>query len=414
MFHFSKQYQGEIIYASSNLLTPLISFIASIIAAIYIIPEEMGVYQSVILTTTYCSFIHFGVFNGLNRNIAYYKSQKQETKVQLQVDTSFTVAKVVAIVGSIIGLSTLFYYIYINSNYLYIYASILLIVNLASTPIKTHFETTFRSGQEFGLLGKIIYKENILYLMSSSLPIFYGYFGKILSDISKLIFSLYFRYTKCPIRANGQGDVTNLFELTKTGFPILLSGYLWTTFVIADQTYIALNFNIKELGTYTLSRLVVTALIVIPTAINTLLYPKAASLYGKTNNAHSLRLFWKKSLIIFSCILIPLTIIMYTILPVIVYRFLPNYIEGIPSAKINILSGISFLSMGPSVIIGTLKKNIPHLIMIVILLIVFWGVGYLFKSSFSSLNTVAYFKLILTYILSTFIIIYTYYITKND
>ena len=408
------KYKGEILFFSSSFLTPTVAFISNVIATAYIIPSEMGVYQSILLIGTYVSFLHLGVFNGLNRNIAFYKAQNRNDIVQSQVNTAHSVAQIVSLIGLLIGIFYFFYVVFSERNNVYLLASLLLIFNLVITPFKTQMETTYRSGQDFKALGFIIYKENIVYLLSSLLPIFIGYIGKIISDTIRLIFGFWLRWNGRPIKHTDKGTIESSKELIKTGFPLLLGGYLWSVFVIADQTFIALKFSIADLGVYTLSRLIIIALMFIPTALNAILYPKAANLYGRTGEAFTLRSFWAKSLLLFILMIVPLVILAYFFLPLIVNRFMPDYISGLPSAMINLFTGLTFISMGPSVIMGTLKKNNLFILALIFVLLIFWGVSFLFPYMFSTLESVAWFKLFLSSLLSIFILSYTYYLTKKN
>ena len=146
--------------------------------------------------------------------------------------------------------------------------------------------------------------------------------------------------------------------------------------------------------------------------LNTLLYPKAASIFGQKEAANSLRPFWVKSVLLFTAIIIPISIIAYICLPPLVYTFLPLYSDGISSAKINILTGITFISMGPSVIFGTLRKNILYLIFVCISLLLFWGVLFLFRDKFLTLESVAWLRFAVSLFLSVFVLVYTFILTK--
>ena len=413
MKEFLKRYNGEILYSSSNLFLPIIGFLSNIIATAYIIPENMGIYQSVLIITTYTNFLHLGVFQGLNRNISYYKAQNRLDLVQNQVNTSNTVAQFISLVSFLIGVIVFIYIYFTYKGILYILAAILLIINLVVIPIKTHIEATFRSSQEFGLLGKIIFKENIIYGIFSLLPIIIGYYGKIISDVVRTLISFYFRKKYCTLTSNGRGNIQGLIELIKIGFPILIAGYLWSIFVIADQTFIALKFSKVDLGVYTLSRLIITALILIPNSVGAILYPKLSAAYGRTGEPSSLRVFWKSSIVLNGAIILPIVVIIYFCLPYFVENFMPNYTQGLASAKINLLTASTFVFIGPGVILGVLKKNIPYLIALAIVLFVFWGGCSFFPSYFKTLDSVALFKLVLSIILSIFLAAYTYYLTRK-
>ena len=93
------RYKSELIFLSSGFITPFVGFVVGLINAKYIPPYEMGVINSVLLIVNYLSFIQLGVFNGLNRNISFYKSKGKNYKVQSMVDTSFITSKVVSIIS---------------------------------------------------------------------------------------------------------------------------------------------------------------------------------------------------------------------------------------------------------------------------------------------------------------------------
>ena len=100
----NEKYKGEILFFSSSFLTPTVAFLSNVIATAYIIPSEMGVYQSILLIGTYVSFLQLGVFNGLNRNIAFYKARNRNDIVQSQVNTAHSVAQIVSLIGLLIGI----------------------------------------------------------------------------------------------------------------------------------------------------------------------------------------------------------------------------------------------------------------------------------------------------------------------
>lgn len=389
--------------------------LTSVVAAAYIIPSDMGIIQSVLLVVTYLNFLQLGVFNGLNRNIALYKSRNNLDAMHDMVDTSYQVSKIISSIGAFIGIFCIIYYAnHSNDGSQYVLASILLFITLVLTPLRTHLETTYRSGQEFGSLGKIIVLENIVFSFLSLLPIFIGFLGKIIADAGKLLIGYLFRIRNAPILPINKGTWKSYKELVSVGFPLLISGYLWTVFSVADQTYIVTRLGSEQLGLYTLSRFCLTALIVIPSAIGSMLYPKAAAIYGKNLDPNDLKAYWYKSILLFIIILIPIIAIGILLLPSITHYFLPKYIDGLAAAKITLLSGITFVSMGPAVIIGTLRKNFLYIIAISSCIALFWSVCYIFPSYFSIIENVAKLRFSISIMLSLFVIIYTYYLTHKQ
>ena len=407
---YYQRYKGEIVYLFSSVVAPVISILGNIVASIFINPTDMGIICNCLLIGTYASFLQLGVFNGLNRNIAYYKAQKKEIIMQQMVNTSHTVALLVSIIGLII--SIIYGLFVVNKGLVYILGALLLIVNLVFTPLSTHYETTYRSGQEFKRLGIIKFKESLIYSFIVFLPALLGFLGKIISDSFKSIFSFILRLKDLPIKSTGYGNIDAYKNLVKTGFPMLLSGYIWSIFQVADQTYISTNFGEEQLGLYTLSRYCVMAFVILPQAINSVLYPKAASCYGSSGDKSVLLGFWRKSLLLYTIIIVPIVAILYYVAPILIPYILPKYVGGIECMKINLISCATYIYMGPSVVFGTLRKNKLFIGLIALCLILFWMFATIING-FSSPVDVAYFKLLLSCILSVSSIALSYYYIRT-
>ena len=407
---YYQRYKGEIVYLFSSVVAPVISILGSIVASIFINPTDMGIICNCLLIGTYASFLQLGVFNGLNRNIAYYKAQKKEIIMQQMVNTSHTVALLVSIIGLIIGI--IYGLFVVNKGHVYILGALLLIVNLVFTPLSTHYETTYRSGQEFKRLGIIKFKESLVYSFIVFLPALLRFLGKIISDSFKLILSFILRLKDLPIKSTGYGNIDAYKNLVKTGFPMLLSGYIWSIFQVADQTYISTNFGEEQLGLYTLSRYCVMAFVILPQAINSVLYPKAASCYGSSGDKSVLLGFWRRSLFLYTIIIVPIVAILYYVAPILIPYIMPKYVGGIECMKINLISCATYIYMGPSVVFGTLRKNKLYIGLIALCLILFWMFATIING-FSSPVDVAYFKLLLSCILSVSSIALSYYYIRT-
>ena len=407
---YYQRYKGESVYLFSSVVAPVISILGNIVASIFINPTDMGIICNCLLIGTYASFLQLGVFNGLNRNIAYYKAQKKEIIMQQMVNTSHTVALLVSIIGLII--SIIYGLFVVNKGLVYILGALLLIVNLVFTPLSTHYETTYRSGQEFKRLGIIKFKESLIYSFIVFLPALLGFLGKIISDSFKSIFSFILRLKDLPIKSTGYGNIDAYKNLVKTGFPMLLSGYIWSIFQVADQTYISTNFGEEQLGLYTLSRYCVMAFVILPQAINSVLYPKAASCYGSSGDKSVLLGFWRKSLLLYTIIIVPIVAILYYVAPILIPYIMPKYVGGIECMKINLISCATYIYMGPSVVFGTLRKNKLFIGLIALCLILCWMFATIING-FSSPVDVAYFKLLLSCILSVSSIALSYYYIRT-
>ena len=63
--------------------------------------------------------------------------------------------------------------------------------------------------------------------------------------------------------------------------------------MVADQSLIALFMGKEQLGYYTLARLVVRVMAIIPATLSVVLSPKVSACYGRTGQPKALRkYFW--------------------------------------------------------------------------------------------------------------------------
>jgi O-antigen/teichoic acid export membrane protein len=297
-----------------------------------------------------------------------------------------------------------------------IWAFSLLAITAFIQPIINFFDALYRTSQDFKKLGKFIVIDNSIYAINISLLFFLGYFGYVIQAALKLIVSMSLRASN-RIRFLKFSFSFNTFkDLISTGFPILINGYLYSTFFIFDQFYIVRTFERVELGYYNLARLVLIIIPIIPNSLTTIFYPKAAAAYGKSGNQKNiLKSFFLKALFINIIVVIPMVALVYIFIQPMVVYFLPKYINGIDYAKISILGGIGYIFVGPSVILGVLKKNTFNFILLVIMTLLTYGLFFLGLIKFDSIESLIWYKNILFISYTLVMLFYAYkLISKSE
>ena len=407
-----KNYKGEATFAISNVVTSVVGMLSGLIAAAFIAPEELGVIQSVLLISTYTTFLNFGVFSGLNRNLAFYKAKGDIEKMQKEIDTSHSVSLVVGGVGFLIGTGVLVYNLITKGTLIYILSSLLLIISLTFYPLTTHIECTFRSGQQFGRYGWIKNVQSFFNAIMALLPIVLGYIGRIMANSFNTVFGYYLRRKYIPYKHRGRGDVASLKDLLSAGLPIMINGYVLSVLLAADRTFIATNLTSYDMGLYTIAGYCMITVELLTNSIGGILYPRASASYGSSGNKRSLLSFWKKSLILYFAVLLPIIGCAYIAMPLLVELFLPKYVEGVDAGKIALISGFTIISNGPSVLFGVLKKNMALMVFTVLCIGLFWGIATFFGGYFTTIESVAILRGVVSLVLSLFVISYSYYLIK--
>jgi O-antigen/teichoic acid export membrane protein len=292
LYILNQQRAGDFVYLSSQISAPVVGFITSFIAARYLLPYELGVIQTVMLITVYCSFFHFGVFNGLNRNIAFYDAQQNKSKIQDMVDASWLTAIINSFIGIMISLIILIYFVLNGYSSLYFYSVVILLGILTFSPICTHYETIYRGCRAFMPLGILLNISNGINLIFGFLPIFIGAFGLIIRSAVLPTLNFLLLYRKSPIKPYARGSIDEVLALARIGFPMLVTGVLYVFFTAADRTIVALTLGPTAVGQLALSGMIVTAIQILPVSLGALLYPRASYIYGLSKTSLGLRRFF--------------------------------------------------------------------------------------------------------------------------
>lgn len=412
MIGIIKSRKNESLYLISSILYPIVGMVNTVIASRYINPSDMGVINKYLLITTYTSFLQLGVYNGLNRNIAYFKAQGKYQLVQSMVDTSYLVGKIISLINITLSLS-IFVYAIIYLDIICKLATFLLCVIASTTSLINHYDVTFRSSSEFGRLGKIKIKETLLSIMLIWTPILFNFIGYVFSYCIKQTYAFILRRKGTPFENKKTYSWESYKILLLTGLPMLIDGYLWTVFSVSDQTFIALNMSSEDMGLYNIARQCTMAIMIIPNAINTILYPKAADLYGRYNDKGILVKFWYKSVALYIVVMVPIALIGYYSIPFFIDYLVPKYSGGTTAAQISILTGLTYIYFGPGVIFGTLKKNYLTIVGNVIVLGLFWGITFFFPKYFMKIEDIAYLRLFLFVGLMFYSMIISYILIKK-
>lgn len=406
-------YKGEALYLLSQYTTPVVGLLINVFAMRFIGPKTLGIHQSIILWGSYFTFIQLGVFNGLNRNLAYFKGAKKLKELNESASTGLVVATISSGISlCIVGLISLSP---INTGgTTAFWAFIFLVFFTISQPFITFFDTLYRTGQDFKKIGIITLIGNAVFALGSVFLIFFNYVGYVWQNIGRFTVDTVLRAKGKYKELEFRFSLHAFKDLIHTGFPIMIVGYLYTSFFIFDQFYIVNEFSTLELGYYNLARLTLFVLPVVPTSLNTILYPKASSAYGQAgDNKEVLKQFYSKALLLNILTVVPIVLLIYFLVGPIVRWFLPDYVEGIEYAKHTALGGVGYIMIGPSVVLGVLKKHAVNLIALITISALSYGQFFLGWLDFDSIVQLIWFKNILFFIYAAGMLLYIYFLLSK-
>jgi len=403
--------KGELLFLSTRYSAPFIGLICNFFVLKYISPEELGIIQTVSLIPSYLGFLNLGVFAGLGRNFPYYLAQEQKEKAQLIVDAGWSFSKIRSLVGSIVTICVVTYFVIIGATSDYLWATFIIAGLLVFDPLQTYQLRIYLGSQNYHRLGVLMTIHNLITIILGLLPALFGVIGLIirrtLDPVIKFLLMLY----DPPAKPANKGQWREVLELSKVGMPILITGIILSYQNIADRSVIAIFLGTDAVGNYALSGIISTVAIFLPASLGMLLYPKGAAKYGQTKSSRSLRRFYWTSLILNILLIVPFCLVVYFYIGPIVEIFFPKYIEGIAAAKISALGSIFFISMGSGNIIPIVRRNLPYQLAIGFSLGLTWALGFLFIQKGFGIVGAAWARLFANAVLCMFTLIYSYYLT---
>lgn len=78
----SKTVHTIAVITSGNLIATVIGAVGSVVQVRYVVPEDMGILRTFAILVGYLTFLHLGVFDGLQREIPYQLGRGNGTKAE--------------------------------------------------------------------------------------------------------------------------------------------------------------------------------------------------------------------------------------------------------------------------------------------------------------------------------------------
>jgi O-antigen/teichoic acid export membrane protein len=149
-------------------------------------------------------------------------------------------------------------------------------------------------------------------------------------------------------------------RLIPLGIVMTLSGAIYSPFLIVSKLFIAFTLGAKAVGFFVLAILTISALSMIPKVTSRVMMPHISEIAGDGNGFKDIFELYAKTQKI-TLVLTAATIVAgMAALPVFTTKFLPQYIPGIPAARIILLAALpySFLDNANNLLIVTHNKRL--------------------------------------------------------
>ncbi len=341
---YKVHFKTGIFFIGSVSFTTIVNIVAGFLVLRWVGPEEMGVWQLLIMINTYAVIGNLGITTGLSREFPFLLGKnRNETAIELAATTkAYTFFCLIATLFIWIVLLGYFVLQGKPTNYLLTFTTVMLM--LAISFYKDYVLTLFRTNTAFNKLSKSFLFQGIIAILLLPIIFLFKYQGYLFYNILTSVFSLGLLIMINPVKVTGTFKRANFVLLFKTGMPIYLMGYLYgvsKTFIKFSILYYG---GILLLGIFAPVFAIRNGISILPKSVAQFIYPKFSFKIGATNNP---ALLWKpvKSislllLISFGILIIPI----FYYMPEIITAFFPKYTDSIFPCKMALLSGVIYSS----------------------------------------------------------------------
>ncbi len=325
--------------ASSTVLSQGSKFVVFMSAARILGPRTWGLWNMLHLIIAYSCVAHLGVINGMNRDVPIFKGKGDFDKAdQIRRVSLGTLSVLGFAFSALLGIVALFLPYGNVRTYL-----LLMPLLVICTQIYTYLQTFLRSDKRFAQQSyQLFVFAGLFPAVAIPLVLRWGLSGLIIGQ-SLTILALSFFITRIvPFDFRLQLKVREALRLVKIGFPIMVGALLYGFLTTADRWVITSFFGTEKLGHYSISIMVMMALTMVPLVTMQQIYPRMAEAFGRTASHAELKKWIYRQAFVGLGITVPMAAAAFFIFPLIVVRFLPAYVPGIPAMRI-ILFGLPFL-----------------------------------------------------------------------
>jgi O-antigen/teichoic acid export membrane protein len=345
-----------VLYTSASFVRTLGLMLGGFIVIRWIGPDELGLWQSLMIVATYAPVLQLGTTNGLNRDLPYmYGAGRLEEGLDMVASAQAYTR--LCTIGSII-ITSLIIMVFIlagNHNYNLLMGIAGVGMVIAFRFYENFLAVTYRANRSFKILSYAYFIH--FFIIMASLPVVYfaRYKGLVIYQVFSSLSVMVIMYIIRPVRVRPVLHWNSLKELIKTGLPIYIISYLQQVSKSFGKIILLYAGGTVAVGLFSPALAIHTAMIMLPRILSQYFYPKMSFSYGKYNNKQLLWSWvWKISFFIIagSAIMI---IPGWLLMPWLVEKFFPKYTDGILAAQLSLLSGAFAGAFVSSNVLGSVK-----------------------------------------------------------
>lgn len=364
----------EILFMLLTVASPAVSMSGIVVCLKFLTPDQMGTLTTISLIPIYMAGLHLGVFNGLARELPMEigAGRNDEARRLENSSSSFALSLAVILAGIMVlaGLLSMLLSATRATTFLLLCTSLA----AAAVPLTNHSDVALRGRSDFKRLNFAVLAAQGVQLCSLPLIALYGLKGAgariAIVGATIIVSRLLLAGMEFKIRI----QPADCMRLSRTGLPLLISGYLFSALMVIDRTVAAALLDAKSVGHLALAGMILQGVQAIPQSLSMVLFPMMAKEYGRNRRVRDLGRYLNRSLIYNLLCLIPVVIIIYSLVGPAVASAFPSYLPGVPSARLATLGCLLWVYLGTGSIFG-ITGNMKGYLLVLALSVLMAGLG---------------------------------------
>lgn len=346
----------------ANLINNIISIIAGLIVARWLLPQELGFFNVFSIFTSYIILAQIGIPSGLSRELPFYFGKNDPNKAHELASTSKYFLLLISIIVFAFCFFLSIYYLF-SKNFLYAAGAIVIgVTSFQGIFITKYLKILYRSDNHFVKLSKIALINSAVNLISLFFVYKFLLYGLCLRAIVLVLVDWYFTNKWKPIHVKSSFNWQNFKELSKVGMPMYFVSNLYSLWPTFQRTFVISVLGAKGLGLFALASIVQAMLSTFNSSISSMSFPLMSKAYGEGKKIKDIMMIPFKPFLISVGAYILILLIGWPMLPYFVEWLLPNYVEGVYAAQLMfIVALVSSLGVFSNIFL-VIQKNQHRLV----------------------------------------------------
>jgi len=317
------------------------TMVCNLAILVWLVPEEIGLWQSLLLIGTYTGILSGPVTSGLNRELPFNAGKGERESMMGLAGT----AQRVAIIASLICILSIPFTVIVFSGDLQRFAAAAVLLGTGAQIYRQYLNVLYKAAQCFDRLAGFQLAEAVLVAATLPLVAAGGLFGLAVrfAALSLIVTVLTWLYR--PMRRVGRPSWLRLRQLVGVGVPLFASSYAATVAKTLPRVMLLSVGGVQWVGLFAPASALLRGFSMLPTSLAIYFYPRMSHRFGRTGDPRSLRPTVYRVVLANIVVAIPAVIGVFFVAPAVLGYFFPAYEASIPSMLIVALAGF-FLSSG--------------------------------------------------------------------